>query len=352
MLIDWLSLRLPVGGGQRRDLLETIRALMDRIERVNPEGELICVTYPPERLRSDTHAVTLGVTASYIYVSGSPCRVGQANNVFGSDDIVECRDRMLGFVARQLQAILPPGADWECTRIDATQNLFLESETAVMQALESLRRVQGGHFRVSSNSSTVYWQPKSDLIRAKAYAKGAHLRYQLKKGQAQCTREELDASAHLLRLELTFASRWIRRWREAGLKTKAGMRVPLRSIWDLTARQIQREFEAYWQRIVGTADEEGVMTEAKLLTKLREQHKPQSARAIYATWQLVKAVGDEQAKASMSKATWHRHKRALFAAGLNWADLGQRNVVAFRVRSITAQPVDTWAQLHQLRKAA
>ena len=42
----------------------------------------------------------------------------------------------------------------------------------------------------------------------------------------------------------------------------------------------------------------------------------------------------------------------LFACGITWADMTARKVVELRTRQIIAQPVNTWAELHQLRKAA
>jgi|GEM_PF-526286 len=363
MLCDWLSLKLPVRG-LWTDVQKAIAQRLSNTICIDPDGEIVWSKWPPERLRSDTHQVTVSLTEHHFYVSGSPARLGQSNNVFGSSDIQGCALEMIRHVRQQLDVWLPELDHWECTRIDITSNLYLDSHARVLEALEILQSVQGGHYRVSSRGSTAYFNRSSDLQAAKAYAKGPHLRYQIKKGQARASADEVEASMHLLRLELTLGSRWIRRWREQQVgalgvskyRNSVIARIKqdrTRSIWELTEEELTRTADAYWSRIIGAATEDKAMTDDELLTKLlRTAKTPGQGRAAYQTWLSIKGAGVEHTRDCMSKATFHRHKKLLFDCGLTWADFSQRKVVALRARAITARPVSTWAELQRMRTAA
>ena len=363
MLCDWLSLKLPV----RSLWTDVQKAVAQRLSNticIDPAGEIVWSKWPPERLRSDTHQVTVSLTEHYFYISGSPARLGQSNNVFGSADIQGCALEMIRHVRQQLDVWLPELEHWECTRIDITSNLYLDSHARVLEALEILQSVQGGHYRVSSRGSTAYFNRSSDLQAAKAYAKGPHLRYQIKKGQAMATADEVDASMNLLRLELTLGSRWIRRWREQQVgalgatkhRNSVVARIKqdrTRSIWELTEEELKLTADAYWSRIIGQATEDKTMTDDELHSKLQRLAKtPRQGSAAFGTWLQIQGAGVERVKASMSVSTWQRHKKLLFDAGLTWADLSQRKVVALRARAITARPVSTWAELQSTRNAA
>src|SRR3989338_2627873 len=70
----------------------------------------------------------------------------------------------------------------------------------------------------NSGGDSVYWNCKSDLRSGKAYHKGAHLRYQMKKGNIVCTQEQIEMGDRLIRLKLKLGARWFRRletdWRD------------------------------------------------------------------------------------------------------------------------------------------
>ena len=169
---------------------------------------------------------------------------------------------------------------------------------------------------------------------------------------------------NLLRLELTLGSRWIRRWREQQVgalgatkhRNSVVARIKqdrTRSIWELTEEELKRTADAYWSRIIGQATEDKTMTDDELHSKLQRLAKtPRQGSAAFGTWLQIQGAGVERVKASMSVSTWQRHKKLLFDAGLTWADLSQRKVVALRARAITARPVSTWAELQSTRNAA
>ena len=153
MMIDWLSLRLPLGCWAG-NFIEELQAQLPVETRCSADGEIEWRKFPPQRLRSDTHALTCALTGSYLYLSGSPARIGDPNNVFGTFVIQGAALAMIRFFASKYTVHLPDIEYWDYTRIDITQNLYLGSPTRVLEALELLSRVQGGHFRVSSRSST------------------------------------------------------------------------------------------------------------------------------------------------------------------------------------------------------
>lgn len=353
MLIDWLSLRLPINS-VFSSVAGALKPNMTQVRAVGVDGEILWTKYPPERLRSDTHQVVAALTDDYFYLSGSPCRVDGENNVFGVFDLQGNALSMINYARKQMGVYLPDLEHWDCTRIDCTQNLYLSSSNQVSEALEILASTQGGHYRVSSRKSTVYYNRSSDLLSGKAYAKGPHLEHQVSKKQAVATVEQMEAAQHLLRLELTFGSRWIRRWRTKHHHTFHRLnKIDKRDIWALTETELQDTFDTYWARIVGQATEDKAMTDDQLLSKLnRICETPGRARSAYQCWLSIRGAGVERTKDTMARSTWHKHKAALFSAGLTWADFSQRKVVALRARTITARPVNTWAELHELRKAA
>lgn len=310
-----------------------------QIQKWNPvTGEVEWTQPARESVRSDTHQITIQVSHSRVKVSGSPARaMGASNNVFGSDDLVECARAHIRFVRRHLSQLALPGLPaWKIARADKTYNYEFGSAAEVRQALAYLAQFDGGRYKADTRrGETIYWSPGSTMRSGKAYHKGPHLRYQIGKSQATAAPWQVELADRLLRLELQLGSAWWnRRRKEPGFNQ-----------WRV---DLDAEYRNYWAGLIGSVE----VTEMNDLDMFKRVAPTEGqALAAYRTWCLIKAVGHREAMSSMPKATWYRHKKIFTDAGLSWGDLATGQVVQFRRRALVLeQPVQSWDEL--LRRAA
>lgn len=340
MLIDWLTARLDLAHlneGTARFLM----AQADRIARYCPKtGEVQWETAAWDSIRSDSHQIAFRVTGQGVQIMGSPARViADGDAVFGSGaatrlDLVGCLRHMVRFVSQQMGVVLPMSPEkWTVTRVDVTDNLRLGSLDEVRDALRVLRDCEGGRYRVSQQAGdTVYWSQQSTLRRGKAYAKGPHLSYLMKRrdytGRVYSP-YEIEAANRVLRLELTLARHFFQRHEKPWYR--------------LTADDLRREHESYFGRMIGGAE---VKSDSDVRKRVMEAAPtPGHGRAAYGTWLLIQSEGWERAKECVARASWYRHLKILRAAGLGDADISAGTVVPLRRRVIEARSVSSWAEL-------
>jgi II/X family phage/plasmid replication protein len=348
-MLDWLTMNCLIESFPDPAPVIHYRNTRKQIMLIDPmTGHIEWCVPANESVRSDSHQVTVKVCGDRVQVYGSPARsMGLGNNVFGSSDIVACALAHIRLAQQHLPFDLPPLDAWFPTRMDITHNYDLGGHIEVKAALCWLRQADGGRLKVNNKfAETVYWNEKSPLNSNKAYSKGSHLEYQIKKGQVEITPGELESAKRLLRLENKRGNEWWRRFRQTGRDWK--------SISEQELNELHRQA---FENIIGKESIE-VAEMDNILERLKQvinekTGKPISegqALAAYRTWGLIKMVGQEEAKASMPERTWRHHKSLLFAAGLSWADFSAGNVVPFRRKVIVlGEPVHSW---DELRKAA
>lgn len=347
MLIDWLTLRHPLNEMLGSELQERIISSLGLMTMMDSHGHIQWQKAVPdwEAIRSDSSGLYWSVTGDadgvrYLTIGASPSSLqNQGLNVFGSVDLEHCSNFLIHTAGKALDAILPSWKNWQCRRLDITGNYDMGSSGQVKQALKLLLGTDSSRRKSNSDKrggDSVYWNPTSDLRSGKAYDKGAHLRYQLKKGNINVGDEILELGANLLRLELKLGSRWFRR---------------LDKNWSsLTYEDLIKEHNTFFSSLIGGADVE-VADMGTLLNEL-EKYAPTRGQALAAhrTWALIKSIGHTQTKESMSKTTFMRHCALLRAAGLSSADLCAGVVIPFRRRSLMiSNPVTSW---DQIRRAA
>ncbi|UZR29438.1 phage/plasmid replication protein, II/X family [Methylococcus mesophilus] len=348
-MIDWLSLHCLYDNFPDPLPAVNYRNMLPQLMKWNPAtGEVEWCKPTIESIRSDSHQVTVAVAGDRISIWGSPARsMGLRHNVFGSADIVECALAHIRVAREHLPFELPDIEHWFPSRIDVTHNYDLGGPVEVRQALTYLRQADGGRLKVNSKyAETVYWNENSTINARKAYAKGSHLEYQLSKGQIDISQEELQYAHRLLRLENKRGNEWWRRFRQSGRDWKT-----------VTEQELNAIHRESFESVIGK-DSIEVTEMDSILERLKELKDEKTGKAIsearalgaYRTWGLIKMVGMEEAKASMSERTWRYHKAMLFAAGLSWSDFAAGNVVPFRRKTILlGEPVTSF---EQLRKAA
>lgn len=328
-MIDWLTLHID----REKVSVEawaTLSARHGQIMKLSADGEIEWRCPARESIRSDSHQTT--VLAGYdLQISGSPARVRNTNNVFGTGNPALAATQMILFVQEMTGVKLPLDlTQWRVTRMDVTENYDLGSPAEVRQALNYLRHAEGGRYQVRTSSESVYWNSGSRMRRGKAYHKGPHAAYQDKKGQAVYTPEQIEAAGRLLRLELSLCSEY---WRRS---TKPWHRVK--------DCELERMHSEYFGQFIGKCE---VVEMDGLLNEL-EKVAPSEGQALaaYRTWSLIRAIGVRETEASMPRSTFLRHRKILFDAGLTHADLHASNVIPFRRRTIElGQPVRSWDEL-------
>lgn len=340
MLIDWITARLPESFLSPHTW-ESLSQIGDRIIRIDAKtGDVKYSVQAWDSIRSDSHQIVMRLGSDALWIQGSPARVmGSGCSVFGFEgseklDLYQCLDSMIKFLVKQISIELPAPSAWIISRVDITANLFMDSLSHVRESLSHLKNCEGGRYRVSALAGdTVYWSHGSRLRKGKAYSKGAHLQYLMKKKDnfIQYTNNQLKAAEKLLRLELTLGAHWFRRHCPAGS-------------WEqLTSYQLANEWEKYFSRMIGSTE----VTDNETLIKKIGLVAPTEGQALAATacWSLIQSYGWEKTRSLYTKSSWYRNLKILHSAGLGDADIAAGNIVAFRRKVFESKIIHSWDEL-------
>ena len=335
-LVDWLTLRLDMMKvcEQSRQRLET---LSGRVLAISREGEVLWEVGSRENISDGNGRVTVSVGGE-LTVQGSPAMAFGRDNVFGSDDVLDCADRMISIVERAHAVKLPRQWElWKVTRVDVAANWDFQGLENVRAGLLELRHMEGGRYQLKTAAESVYWSQGSRVRSGKAYAKGPELRRQVRLGKLEIDPMRLDMADRLIRMELSLRAQFMRE--------RAG-----RPWWEMDSGYFERAHRVYFEQFTGNVEvevcDDGGLKEA-LIRQAEERGRSEAfAEAAYRTWRLIVGDGLEQTRAMMRKSTWMRHKRQLLDAGLTWGDFQRREVAGFRSRRFTfAEPVRSWTDL-------
>lgn len=330
MLCDWLTLRYELRTEADIALRDRLLATRDICYRVRG-GEIVTAWAPRESVGTDTHRVVVGVGLGSITIEGSPARLRSASNVFGSGDPSKCAADMIAFASRAVELPLPSLSRWRATRIDLTQNY--DCGPHVREALDSLSRVSGGHLRCDARQKySVSWNPGSDFWSAIAYAKGPHLERQCRRGVCEESDRHIELAQRLLRFEVRLRNHYLRR---SGIEIQAFDEAAALEHFVMLASKIL------------PSDGCAITGEQQFAERVAAMFGPRRARTLLGTWALIRQVGETAARERLSRSTWYRDQRDLFAAGLCRADFSSAQIIAFRPRAIAARPVDSWADLER-----
>jgi II/X family phage/plasmid replication protein len=332
-MIDWLTLHIDAESLTDYQH-EQLQIISETKTHFAGTGEVISSTGAWQRLRSDTKGITFHYSPTSLTLCGSPASVLHHNNVFGSNDIVQCFTAMLDFFYSNTKVNLPRTAHfWRCTRIDITNNYDLSGQTEVMQALNMLKYATTRGDNVVLKGSTVYWNKGSDLREGKAYNKFLHASKMSKANKHIYTDSELELSKKILRLELKLGNEFMRRQRDLKIEW-----------YNMTAQILQLHHNNFFAPTVGNIEVPSITDLQMQLDKIAPS-KGQSLSALNC-FLLIQKLGVTSVKNSMSKTTFYRHTSLLKKAGLTNADLNAGRILEFRTKSIElGLPVQSWAEL-------
>ena len=123
----------------------------------------------------------------HLELKASPAKLLQGHNVYGSDDLKLCADALLMcFVMAYPKATVLFDFRPEVInvkQIDCTYSARLKNESQIKQSLLHLGNISNGHIRPATNQydTTVMYNPSSDHIVRKIYAKSPELARQVEK---------------------------------------------------------------------------------------------------------------------------------------------------------------------------
>lgn len=376
-MIDWMTLRIPLSSFLDSEvLIEKFSTYLGTQCTYNAAGELVRekLLFDIDKLRSDEIGLFWQVQhngkENYLLIAGSPASVELGTNVFGSNDVMHCANVMHREAQKALEMFLPPIHTWQCMRLDFNFNYLLDSNSQVKQALRELRNGHGSRQKATNgHGDTVEIGAKSKMITGVIYDKGTQVKNLVKqlfkKGRAiPYETWEIDLMSRLLRFELRLKRQWFEKlahkktyehFLHNDLNTKQAL-SNYRNYYEntqpwteLTEQDLIEKHYSYFKPFTGSI---GVTDMTTLLDNLKAIGLTEGrARAAYQTWALIKAMGYEQAKASLNPNTFRNHKSALLQAGLTQTDLqnSENNVLVFKRKSIELDcPVTSWSQVLKL----
>ena len=157
------------------------------------------------------------------------------------------------------------------------------------------------------------------------------------KQKAWASEDECELARRLLRLEYSLKGQF---WREQAKKR-----------WhEYSAAELIELHNEFFGAVVGKVE---IVEFEDVRGMLRKVHGANGAaltegqvQATFAAWAMIKAYGFVEAKATIPRATFYRHQKNLFAAGLTFADFNQGNVSALKRRSINLKNyVSGWVDM-------
>lgn len=344
MALDWLTLKINLDDLPARVDRQALVQLNDVVERYNPRtGEIVYQTPAWDSIRSDSHGLAYRVGGS-LALQGSPSRCWKNGcNVFGTGSIIQAARLMVAYFTRVTGIWLPDPVihqAWEVTTLDYFKNFDTGSLANARTVLAYLKDCNGGRYRVDQTTGdTVYWNRTSKRKKGKAYAKGPHIRKQVKKVQtgAKYFEWQLSLLDRLVRLEERLGTAWWSDFRQGG------------GNWRYISEDfLIAHFDLFFEKMIGS-DNIGVDMGSELLDKIRLAavelgHKETAGDRAHCTFQMIKGMGWEHAREITAKATWYRHLSILRQAGFGDLDISRGMVTPIR-RTITLRPVSSWAEL-------
>jgi hypothetical protein len=400
MLIDWMTLKICTSK-LSVEAFDELKSRTGRIMSINPDGTVEYETFRRESIRSDSHQVTCSL-GGFFQITGSPARLfddelGLFDNVFGSVDIKDNFYKMLNHVEQQLGVKLPEIKHWQLTRLDITQNYFLENAGQVERVLNHHRKAEAGRYQTATFGNSVYVSKGNQVVSGKMYAKGTQLKKDyLKRFSTEMKNIKEDncfdsvaldiaidmcdpikdfekikqlciyhdrgyelskrllQAQGLIRFEAQYGSRY---FKQDLNKIGKNYAMYKKHWYDLTESDIKRMYEDFWNSRVG----KGVDTVDTKEIKQRFENaaielglKSGYGLKAFATWNLIKSIGHlnvyspKNDNSLLTRATFYRHKQIAIKAGLTESDFQSGEVLPFSRDTIKMVEVNSWSELKKI----
>lgn len=160
----------------------------------------------------------------FVEIQASPAKVSQGHNVWGSDNLADSAEVLIGVFAEAFPEVFDAldHGTWEVVECDVTFHTHAASDREAQQFIAAISNLSYGQTRSRTGyDSTAYFgQKNSRLRKLKVYLKGAEVKEQLARMRDQLKRKRLervitpqflDYCVGMIRFEATLKSRWF--WR-------------------------------------------------------------------------------------------------------------------------------------------
>ncbi|ELY5698990.1 phage/plasmid replication protein, II/X family [Acinetobacter baumannii] len=296
----------------------------------------------------------------YVQIKASPAKLLQGHNVFGSDDIEQGADEMIGFL-HMAYPVLTKMLDWSrawVSHIDVTYSARLSDQTTAKKVLDFLANVSNGQTRLSNKrfDSSVYWGGQtSRLVNHKCYLKHDEFLSQFEELKQLAKKNDKSAqrvvdvmsdsrlinwTVGLLRFESRLKKRWLER---NGVPTNLYELIAfqkanpdlLQTLWTKATHSI---FDAMRGQTVKLINDESVLeaiSNSPIVVTNSGKVSQTRIRNIYATYCLIREHGLEKLAEMLPKPTFYRHLSELCECGFSKAflqnlhDNKAKNVIPF-----------------------
>ncbi|KRJ23236.1 phage/plasmid replication protein, II/X family [Acinetobacter baumannii] len=296
----------------------------------------------------------------YVQIKASPAKLLQGHNVFGSDDIEQGADEMIGFL-HMAYPVLTKMLDWTrawVSHIDVTYSAKLSDQTTAKKVLDFLANVSNGQTRLSNKrfDSSVYWGGQtSRLVNHKCYLKHDEFLSQFEELKQLAKKNDKSAqrvvdvmsdsrlinwTVGLLRFESRLKKRWLER---NGVPTNLYELIAfqkanpdlLQTLWTKATHSI---FDAMRGQTVKLINDESVLeaiSNSPVVVTNSGKVSQTRIRNIYATYCLIREHGLEKLAEMLPKPTFYRHLSELCECGFSKAflqnlhDNKAKNVIPF-----------------------
>ncbi len=296
----------------------------------------------------------------YVQIKASPAKLLQGHNVFGSDDIEQGADEMIGFL-HMAYPVLTKMLDWTrawVSHIDVTYSAKLSDQTTAKKVLDFLANVSNGQTRLSNKrfDSSVYWGGQtSRLVNHKCYLKHDEFLSQFEELKQLAKKNDKSAqrvvdvmsdsrlinwTVGLLRFESRLKKRWLER---NGVPTNLYELIAfqkanpdlLQTLWTKATHSI---FDAMRGQTVKLINDESVLeaiSNSPVVVTNSGKVSQTRIRNIYSTYCLVREHGLEKLAQMLPKPTFYRHLSELCECGFSKAflqnlhDNKAKNVIPF-----------------------
>ncbi len=296
----------------------------------------------------------------YVQIKASPAKLLQGHNVFGSDDIEQGADEMIGFL-HMAYPVLTKMLDWSrawVSHIDVTYSAKLSDQTTAKKILDFLANVSNGQTRLSNKrfDSSVYWGGQtSRLVNHKCYLKHDEFLSQFEELKQLAKKNDKSAqrvvdvmsdsrlinwTVGLLRFESRLKKRWLER---NGVPTNLYELIAfqkanpdlLQTLWTKATHSI---FDAMRGQTVKLINDESVLeaiSNSPVVVTNSGKVSQTRIRNIYSTYCLVREHGLEKLAQMLPKPTFYRHLSELCECGFSKAflqnlhDNKAKNVIPF-----------------------
>ncbi|HEI7968611.1 phage/plasmid replication protein, II/X family [Acinetobacter pittii] len=296
----------------------------------------------------------------YVQIKASPAKLLQGHNVFGSDDIEQGADEMIGFL-HMAYPVLTRMLDWSrawVSHIDVTYSAKLSDQTTAKKILDFLANVSSGQTRLSNKrfDSSVYWGGQtSRLVNHKCYLKHDEFLSQFEELKQLAKKNDKSAqrvvdvmsdsrlinwTVGLLRFESRLKKRWLER---NGVPTNLYELIAfqkanpdlLQTLWTKATHGI---FDAMRGQTVKLINDESVLeaiSNSPVVVTNSGKVSQTRIRNIYSTYCLVREHGLEKLAEMLPKPTFYRHLSELCDCGFSKAflqnlhDNKAKNVIPF-----------------------